>query len=76
VFDRRKGEIEMNLQGLCPGKKLLDILETEDIGELRPVHVTDLLDTQGQQENEDDHEDGVTDDPAYESIGYTGNHSP
>ena len=64
------------MQGLCPGKKLIDILETEDIGELRPVHITDLLDPQGQQENEDDREDGVTDDPAYESIEYTGNLNP
>ena len=40
---------------------------------IRPVHLANTLDCQGEQENEEDLEVGPTEDPAFESFGYTGN---
>ena len=56
-YENRKKEIEKNIQGLFPGKELLEVLESSDIGE-------------------DDEEEGVIDDPQYQSISCTGNLNP
>ena len=39
----------------------------------KPEHVANLLDGQGEQNNEDDNEAGPEDDPEFESFGYMGN---
>ena len=69
-------EIDLNLKALFPGRPIVEILETEDIDDLKPIRILDLLDSQGQQQNEDDQEEGAIDDPDYESIGYVGNLNP
>ena len=73
---RRRKEIERNMKALFPGKKMMEKLESEDIQDLRPIHIIDFMDSQGQQENEEDMEEGAIDDPDYESMGYIGNINP
>ena len=58
-YEKRKEEIEKNLSGLFPGKKLLEVLQTENVGGLRPIDCTCLLDFKSQQENEDDQDGGT-----------------
>ena len=75
AYNSRKNEIDKNMKALFPGKKMMEALET-NIDDLRPVHITDFMDSQGQQDNEEDREEGAIDDPDYESIGYTGHINP
>ena len=54
---------------MFPGE---DVIELADIGDLKPEHVYDTLDCQGEQENLDDLAAGCIDDPEFESFGYLG----
>ena len=38
-----------------------------------PAHICNMLDAEGQQQNEDDFAVGAENDPKFESFGYTGN---
>ena len=72
----KREEMEMNRFQIYPGESTIDLLESAELElvELeKPVHLADILDTQGEQENDDDLEVGPTEDPAFESFGYTGN---
>ena len=40
---------------------------------IRTTHLLETLDGQGNQENADDKEEGIIDDPDFESFAYTGN---
>ena len=68
-------EIDSNRKALYPGESKIDYLEDQEleVESLRPVHIYDMLASQCEQQNNDDLEEGVTDDPKYESFGYTGN---
>ena len=54
---------------MLPGENVIGLA---DIGDLRPEHVFDTLDFQGEQENLDDLAAGCIDDPKFESFGYLG----
>ena len=69
-YNSRKVEINENRKKMFPGE---NVIELADIGDLRPEHVYDTLDCQGEQENLDDLAAGCIDDPEFESFGYLGN---
>ena len=70
-YERRKEcEINLNRTKMFPVE---NIIELADIGDLKPDHVFDTLDCQGEQENLDGLAAGCIDDPEFESFGYVGN---
>ena len=52
---------------------MLDTMEYVDLDIQAPAHMYDMLDGEGQQQDQDDLEAGTENDPKYESFGYTGN---
>ena len=68
--NRKELEINPNRKKMFPGE---NIIELADFGDLKPVHVYDNLDCQGNQQNLDDLAAGCMDDPEFESFGYLGN---
>ena len=52
---------------------MINLLEGTDLETMKPAHLLDTLDCQGNQENADDNAEGVVDDPEFESFAYTGN---
>ena len=66
-------EIQDNREAIYPGERTINLLDNEDLEIHRPAHLCDMLDTQGQQENEDDLVIGAEDDPQFESFSHTGN---
>ena len=66
-------EIQDNREAIFPGERTINLLDNEDLEIHRPAHLCDMLDTQGDQENEDDLAIGAEDDPQFESFSYTGN---
>ena len=71
----KKTEIDLNKKAMFPGESKIDYLEDKEIelASMRPTHIYDTLNSQGEQQNKDDLEVGAVDDPKYESRGYTGN---
>ena len=69
--EKRRPEIIHNKAAIYPGEATIDLLESDDIDQKRPVHIYDMLDSQRQQENDDDNEIGAVDDPAYVTFGNT-----
>ena len=73
-YIKRKDEIESNRQAIYPGEATIDYLESADLEILKPTHLLETLNGQGEQENSDDlEEEGIIDDPDFESFAYTGN---
>ena len=72
-FARRQKEIESNRKSIYPGEEVLDLLEGGDLEIMRPSHLVETLDGQGDQENADDNAEGILDDPEFENFAYTGN---
>ena len=71
-YMNRKVEVDANQKKMYPGESALpDDLNLEDIR--KPEHISDELDCQGEQNNEDDQAEECVDDPEYESFGYPGN---
>ena len=52
---------------------MVDILVSDSVDHQAPCHLYEMLDNQGEQENSDDLEIGISDDPVFESFSYTGN---
>ena len=52
---------------------MIAMMETAELEMLKPIHLTDTLDCQGAQANDDDNEVGCIEDPIFETFGYTGN---
>ena len=73
VYEERKEELKQNKSKIFPGEEVLDVIDTEDISEMKPTHLYDTLASQNVQQNEDDLLEGCSDAPEFESIGYTGN---
>ena len=61
----RLDEIQRNKSLIYPGEATIALMEEEDFDAKRPVHLFDLLNSQKEQENQDDHSIGATDDPEY-----------
>ena len=72
-FVKRRDEIVLNRKTIYPGEEIIDLLEGEDLILQRPEHLLETLDGQGNQENADDLEEGIIEDPEFESFSYTGN---
>ena len=72
-YESRKNEIIANKKTMYPGEDVIELLDLGDLKMSKPEHVADVLDCQGEQNNEDDNAAGCIDDPQYESFGYTGN---
>ena len=70
---KRKEEIDENRQVIFPGEPTMDYFDNEDLELLRPTHLLETLDGQGDQENNEDLVEGVIDDPDFETFGYLGN---
>ena len=47
---------------MYPGEEMLELLDNGYLEINKPEHVADVLDCQGEQNNEDDNADGPTDD--------------
>ena len=73
VFEQRIDELKANKKSIYPGEEMLDIIDTTDLEDMKPADLYDTLASQNIQQNEDDTEEGCTDDPTFESFGYTGN---
>ena len=73
IYEKRKDEWQRNKKAIFPGEDIIDIIETNDLEEMKPLHLYDMIASQNMQQNDDDLDSGVTDDPDYESFGYTGN---
>ena len=73
TYDERINELRANKECIFPGEDFMAANTTEDIEKSRPMHLYDTLASQNVQQNEDDQQEGVTDDPHFESISYTGN---
>ena len=72
-YIEKKKEIEDNRKNIYPGESTIDLLESAELELVKPVHLADTLDCQGEQENDEDLEVGAIEDQAFESFGYTGN---
>ena len=76
-FIRMQIEIQSNRKVIYPGEEVAGLLEEKDLKEIlkafKPTHLLDTLDGQGNQESTDDLEEGIVDDPAFESFAYTDN---
>ena len=73
TYDEKIDELRANKECIFPGEDFMAAHTTEDIEESRPLHLYDTLASQNVQQNEDDQQEGVVDDPDFESFGYTGN---
>ena len=65
--------IKWNKEAIYPGEGTIDLLENLDLDIQRPAHIYDMLDGEGQQQQQDDMAAGTVDDPKFESFGYLGN---
>ena len=72
-YNRRIEMIKWNKEAIYPGEGTIDLLENLDLDIQRPAHIYDMLDGEGQQQQEDDMAAGTVDDPKFESFGYLGN---
>ena len=72
-YNKRIKMIRQNKKAIFPGEGTIDLLENVDLEIHRPTHISDILDGEGQQQQEDDLLVGAVDDPQYESFAYTGN---
>ena len=73
TYEQRKEELQENKKAIFPGEDIIDIIDTTDLEETKPIHLYDMIASQSMQQNDDDKDQGVTDDPDFESFGYTGN---
>ena len=72
-FNIKIDQINANRRTIYPGEPVIDMMDTAELEMLRPIHLTDTLDCQGAQANDDDLEEGCIEDPLFETFGYTGN---
>ena len=72
-YNKRIEMIKWNKEAIYPGEGTIDLLENLDLDIQRPAHIYDMLDGEGQQQQEDDMAAGTVDDPKFESFGYLGN---
>ena len=52
---------------------MIDLLDNDDLNNHRPTHIYDMLNPEGQLQQEHDLAVGAQDDPKFESFAYTGN---
>ena len=71
-FEIRKDKIIAVRKLLYPGEEMVDKMFCEEMEEMRPQHVYDDLNCQGEQENDDDNEMGLQDDPDNETFQWRG----
>ena len=71
--EKRKLEINANREKMYPGEATIELLDVGDLQSRKPEHLTDILDPQGDQNNEDDLDIECVEDPEFESFGYFGN---
>ena len=71
--DKRKNEINENRMKIYPGDTTIELFDITDLELRKPKHISDTLDCQGEQDNDDDQVAGPLDDPEFESFGYLGN---
>ena len=64
-YRARQDEIQRNKALIYPGEATIALMEEENFDAKRPVHLFDLLNSQKEQENKDDHSVGSNDDPEY-----------
>ena len=50
----KKVEIQDNREKIYPGESTIDLLESAELELVKPVHLADTLDCQGEQENDED----------------------
>ena len=72
-FQKRLDMIKRNKNMIYPGEGTLDMVENVNLDIQAPAHICNMLDAEGQQQNEDDFAVGAENDPKFESFGYTGN---
>ena len=72
-YIKRRDIIDSNRATIYPGEANIDLMEGEDLELKRPAHLLETLDNQGDQENAEALEEGIVDDPDFETFGYTGN---
>ena len=72
-YNKRKDLIKRNKEAIYPGEGTIDLLENMDLDDQRPAHIYDMLDGEGQQQDDDDWAEGAENDPQFESFAYTGN---
>ena len=72
-FDEKRDEIVKNRETIYPGESTIGVFDSVELDLMKPTHIADTLDCQGQQDNHDDLEEGCFDDPAFESFAFTGN---
>ena len=58
---------------MYPGEATINLLEIGDWDLQKPEHLAEMLDCQGEQNNEEDLAEGCVDDPEFESFAYAGN---
>ena len=61
----QKHIIDNNRNAMFPAGELLDLDTNLNLDEMRPTHIYDKLDAQGEQNNEDDLEIGIEEDPEF-----------
>ena len=72
-YKNRQKEINANRESMYPGEATINLLEIGDWDLQKPEHLAEMLDCQGEQNNEEDMAEGCVDDPEFESFAYTGN---
>ena len=72
-FNDRIDQINANKRTIYPGEPVIAMMETAELEMLKPIHLTDTLDCQGAQANDDDNEKGCIEDPIFETFGYPEN---
>ena len=73
LYDAHKKEILQNRKLLYTGEEVVELMDLEMIVEMRPSHVYDTLNPEGEQEQEDDKAEGVEDDPNFAAYDHGGN---
>ena len=71
-FEIRKEKIIAVRKLLYPGEDVVDKMFCEEMEDMRPQHVYDNLNCQGEQENDDDNDLELQDDPDYETFQWRG----
>mgnify|MGYP001215842512 CR=1 FL=1 len=69
LYKDNEAAIQVNRKEMFPGELTVDLMDLE-LSDMRPSHVYDTLNPQGEQDEEDDRAIGIEDDPQYSAYNY------
>ena len=73
LYESQKEAINIRRKLMYPGEDVIELMDFQTLEEMRPSHIFDSLNPEGEQQEEEDRAEGSEDDPNFAAYDHQGN---